>query len=63
MRIVLLLVAAAAVLIGVHWIGQGTGLFVWPSNPVMDNHVEWAYYGAAAAVAGLILVWRALRRG
>lgn len=62
MKIVLLLLGIAALLIGLHWIGQGTGLFVWPANPVMDNHIEWAYYGAAASIAGLALIWRSRRR-
>jgi len=62
MKILLILIGAAALLIGLHWIGQGTGWFIWPSNPVMDNHIEWAYYGGGAALAGLVLIWRAARR-
>ena len=63
MRVVMLLLGVAALVLGLHWIGQGTGTFIWPSNPVMDNHVEWAYYGIAAALAGLGLIWRSRRRG
>lgn len=63
MRGAMLLLGIAALLIGLHWIGQGTGAFTWPSNPVMDHHVEWAYYGVAAALAGAALIWRSRRRG
>ena len=62
MKIVLLVVGAFLVLCGLHWIGQGTGTFIWPANPVMDSHIEWAYYGAVAVVAGAALIWVSRRR-
>jgi|HubBroStandDraft_4_1064222.scaffolds.fasta_scaffold802190_2 hypothetical protein len=43
-------------LLGLHWVGQGTGYFPWPRNPVMDNQIVWAYYGAVAAVLGLVII-------
>jgi len=52
MKAVLLIVGLIAILFGLHWIGQGTGYFIWPANPVMDNHIAWAYGGAAVAVLG-----------
>jgi uncharacterized membrane protein len=61
-KALLLVVGVLLVLLGVHWIGQGTGIFVWPANPVMDNHVEWAYYGGAAGIAGVLLIWFSRRR-
>lgn len=57
MKIALLVVGALLVVLGVHWIGQGTGILIWPANPMMDNHIEWAYFGVGAAVAGVILIW------
>jgi hypothetical protein len=62
MKTVLLIVGLIAVLFGLHWIGQGTGYFVWPANPVMDNHIGWAYGGAVAAVLGLLIVIYSRRR-
>lgn len=62
MRIALIIIGLVLAVWGLHWIGQGTGLFVWPSNPVMDNHIEWAYAGAAGIAAGLGLIWYARRR-
>ena len=57
MKIAFLIIGSLLALLGAHWIGQGTGVFIWPANPVMDSHIEWAYYGVAAAVAGIILIW------
>ena len=57
MKLVLLIVGALFLLFGLHWIGQGTGYFPWPRNPVMDNQIVWAYYGAGAAALGLVMIW------
>jgi uncharacterized membrane protein len=62
MKIVLQVVGVLFLLFGLHWIGQGTGTFVWPANPVMDNHIGWAFIGGGAVVAGIIIVWYARRR-
>jgi hypothetical protein len=43
-------------LVGVIWIGQGTGYFPYPSSSFMINDVTWAYYGIALAVLGLVAV-------
>jgi hypothetical protein len=52
----LLSVGVIAILVGVIWIGQGTGYFPYPSSSFMINDVAWAYYGMALAVAGLVAV-------
>jgi hypothetical protein len=57
MRLVSLIIGALFLLIGLHWIGQGTGYFPWPRNPVMDNQIAWAYYGGIAVAIGLIIIW------
>lgn len=62
MRAVSLMVGLVLFVLGLHWIGQGTGVFPWPENPVMDNHIEWAYYGGGAAVLGYIVIWLSRRR-
>jgi uncharacterized membrane protein len=61
MRTGLFAVGIVAVLIGLLWIGQGTGMVNWPRSSFMISQVQWAYYGAALAVAGLIVIWRARR--
>ena len=43
-------------LLGLVWIGQGTGYFPYPSYSFMISDMAWAYRGAALAVAGIIVV-------
>ena len=57
MKITLLIIGSVLALLGVHWVGQGTGLFVWPANPAMVNHFEWAVLGGWAAALGASLMW------
>ena len=59
----LLSVGIIAILVGLIWIGQGTGYFPYPSSSFMINDVAWAYYGAALAVAGLVAVAVSRRLG
>jgi len=56
MRNVLLSGGVVAILVGIIWIGQGTGYFPYPSSSFMINDVAWAYYGIALAVLGLVAV-------
>ena len=55
-RNVLLSGGVMAILVGVIWLGQGTGYFPYPSSSFMINDVAWAYYGIALAVLGLVAV-------
>jgi hypothetical protein len=55
-RNILLSGGVMAILVGVIWMGQGTGYFPYPSSSFMINDGAWAYYGAALAVLGLIAV-------
>jgi hypothetical protein len=55
-RNALLSVGVMAILVGVIWIGQGTGYFPYPRSSFMINDVAWAYYGIALAVLGLVAV-------
>jgi hypothetical protein len=57
MRLTLLILGILALLIGLLWIGQGTGYVAWPQSSFMISQIQWAYYGAALAVVGLVLVW------
>jgi uncharacterized membrane protein len=61
MRIALLIVGVLALAVGLLWIGQGTGYVAWPRSSFMISQIQWAYYGAALAVVGLILIWRGRR--
>jgi hypothetical protein len=61
MRAAFLVCGILAVLIRLLWIGQGTGLVAWPQSSFMISQIQWAYYGAALAAVGLILIWRGRR--
>ncbi|MCL6707542.1 hypothetical protein M8R20_11065 [Pseudomonas sp. R2.Fl] len=50
-----------AILIGLLWIGQGTGAFPYPASSFMINQTPWIAYGALLAVIGLIVLFGARR--
>lgn len=52
----LVLAAALAVVIGLIWIGQGTGHFPYPASSFMIDDPSWAYRGAGLAVVGIIAI-------
>jgi hypothetical protein len=62
MRNWLPIVGFLALAIGLLWIGQGTGVIAWPASSFMVSQVQWAWYGAALAALGVILIWRGRRR-
>ncbi|MBV2185209.1 MAG: hypothetical protein KUL88_11785 [Rhizobium sp.] len=61
-RIVTIL-GALAILMGLVWIGQGSGYFPYPASSFMIDQSPWIAYGAALALVGLGLIWFARRRG
>jgi hypothetical protein len=56
------LIGILAVLMGLLWIGQGTGLVMWPAESFMLADRTWARNGAVLAVIGLALIWISRRR-
>ena len=58
MRIALNLVGVLMVLMGVTWFLQGIN--VLPGS-FMTGHIQWAYYGGIAAIAGVGLILAANR--
>ena len=61
MRPALVVLGILALLMGLLWIGQGTGYVSWPQSSFMISQIQWAWYGGALAVAGVVLVWRGWR--
>ena len=55
LRLIVWLVGVVLFVTGLHWIGQGTGTYTWPDNPVMDNNITWAWYGGGVGVAIMLL--------
>ena len=62
MKTLLLILGIAALLMGLLWIGQGTGVIQWPSSSFMLDQRPWALRGAALAVFGLALIIVSRRR-
>jgi hypothetical protein len=60
-RVGVSIIGLFAALIGLVWIGQGTGLFPYPASSFMINQSPWILRGALLLVAGLAIVWAARR--
>jgi hypothetical protein len=56
MATTLLIVGIICLLLGLVWIGQGTGYFPYPASSFMIMEMTWAYRGAAVAVFGVIAI-------
>jgi hypothetical protein len=54
LKIAVLVVSILAVLIGLIWVGQGTGYFPYPATSFMINQMPWVYRGAVLAVLGVV---------
>lgn len=62
MRTPFLTIGILALIIGLLWIGQGTGYVNWPRSSFMISQIQWAYYGAALSLAGLVAIVLAYRQ-
>ena len=51
------------VLVGLVWIGQGSGYFPYPAESFMIDQTPWIYWGALVAVLGVVVIALARRRG
>ena len=56
MKNLLIVLGIIAVVIGLLWIGQGTGYIAWPRSSFMISQIRWAYYGAGLAIIGLVMI-------
>jgi hypothetical protein len=61
-RIVLTVMGVLMLLMGLLWIGQGTGLVMWPSSSFMLKDMKWAFNGALLANFGLLQLYIVGRR-
>ena len=49
------------VVVGLVWIGQGTGVFPYPRSSFMINQSPWILWGLLTSLIGLIIVWASRR--
>ena len=61
MKTLFLIVGVVALLMGLLWVAQGTGLVRWPASSFMISQMQWAYYGAGLAALGLAVIWYSRR--
>lgn len=63
LRTLLLVVGGAALVVGVLFMGQGSGLFPYPASSFMIAQTPWIWRGLALAVVGVasLLLSRRLR--
>jgi hypothetical protein len=62
MRVALRFIGVLAVIVGLIWIGQGTGLFPYPASSFMIGQAPWVYYGAGLAILGIVGIVLSRRR-
>jgi hypothetical protein len=62
LRSALLVVGVLATLLGLIWIGQGSGYFPYPASSFMINETPWIYRGLILAVVGVLVIFVS-RRG
>jgi len=55
-RIVAMILGGLAILLGLLWVGQGTGVVMWPAESFMLANRAWAVRGAVLAVVGGIVI-------
>lgn len=63
MRRILTLLGALSVLMGLVWMGQGSGYFPYPASSFMIDQSPWIVYGAGLALVGVVLIAIARRSG
>ena len=56
MQAALTMIGILLLLMGLVFMGQGSGYFPYPASSFMISESRWIYYGGAIAAAGLILI-------
>lgn len=62
-RLVLSIISGLMILLGLVWVGQGSGYFPYPATSFMINQAPWIYWGLLLALAGVVLFVIARRPG
>jgi hypothetical protein len=51
-----------ALLMGILWMGQGSGFIMWPAYSFMLDQQVWILWGAVLAAVGIVALAMARRR-
>jgi hypothetical protein len=62
MKTALLILGLLALVSGLLWVGQGSGLIHWPASSFMIDQRPWVARGAITALVGVILIALSRRR-
>ena len=62
MKTLLLVLGVLAILIGLVWIGQGSGHFPFPKSSFMIDQRPWIWWGLLLAAVGVVVVVVSRRR-
>ena len=62
MRIALTVIGLIVLLLGLHWVSEGTGFLAYPHSPMMYLKPNWTYIGIVTAIIGATLIWWARKR-
>lgn len=61
LKLALSVIGALLIVLGLLWIGQGSGAFPYPATSFMINQTPWIINGTVVAIIGIVLVWGARR--
>jgi hypothetical protein len=56
MQAALTIIGVLLLLMGLVFMGQGSGYFPYPASSFMISQSRWIYYGGAIAIGGIILI-------
>ena len=56
MKTVTTIIGVLALLMGLLWIGQGSGYIHWPAKSFMVDERIWMLWGALLAVVGIVVI-------
>lgn len=61
MKLILTVVGVIAILMGLLWMAQGSGIFPYPASSFMIDQSRWIAYGGVAILVGAFILWAGRR--
>jgi hypothetical protein len=63
MRIAVAVIGILVLLLGLHWVSEGTGFLAYPHSPMMYLKTTWTYVGLVTVLVGAALIWSSRKMG